>query len=73
MQTRYSFAYMLRAEDQTPMTGLKSAMIPKADPREKVVTSGEWIRTKFKAVRLNDGGKVIESVLTGKDEKLPVN
>jgi hypothetical protein len=55
------------------MTGLKSTMIPKADPREKVVTSGEWIRTKFRALRVNDGGKMDESVRTGKDEKLPAN
>ncbi|KAI9805949.1 MAG: hypothetical protein M1825_000563 [Sarcosagium campestre] len=72
METRYSLAYLLRAEDRTPMTGLKSPWIPLADPDEEVVTSGEWIGRKFSALRLGTHEtKTAGSVLTGQKHELP--
>lgn len=65
-KTRYSFAYLMRAEDTTPMTGVKSALVPAADPNAPVYTSGEWIARKFNALRLGTHKKGDEvGILTG--------
>lgn len=50
-QTRYSFAYLQRAEDITPMIGLKSGLIPAHETKEAVFTSGEWLQRKFGMLR----------------------
>ena len=64
-KTRYSFAYLQRAEDHTPMRGLKSRVIPKSDPQAPVLTSAEWLARKFGLLR-NDTHKTDEEwVLTG--------
>lgn len=65
-KTRYSFAYLMRAEDTTPMTALKSPLIRAADPTAPIYTSGEWIARKFGALRLGTHKKGDEStILTG--------
>lgn len=74
METRYSFAYLQRAEDTTPMTGVKSALIPEIS-QEKVLTSSEWIQEKFRVLRLNTRRDNEDWVLTGQDrqrEGIPV-
>lgn len=43
MPERFSFAYLVRAEDETPMTGLKSALIPEKKEDEALFTSREWL------------------------------
>ena len=52
MPERYSVAYMMRAEDATPLAALKgSPLIPARSTHgidgTKGLTSGEWIRRKF--------------------------
>jgi isopenicillin N synthase-like dioxygenase len=71
MPTRYSFAYLVRAEDQTPMTGLKCPLFPPLDPGKKVFTSGEWLKQKFQALRLNTRKENEDWILTGNREDLP--
>ena len=44
---RYSFAYLVRAEDKTPMTGVKSASLPTCREGQPVLTSGELLSRKF--------------------------
>jgi hypothetical protein len=72
MPTRYSFAYLVRAEDQTPMTGLKCPLFPPLDPGKKVFTSGEWLKQKFQALRLNTRKENEDWILTGNRDDLPM-
>lgn len=65
MEERYSFAYLLRAEDRTPLTGLKSPLIPAADASKSVITSGEWLQRKFGMLRLDTHQEKQGWVLTG--------
>ncbi|KAL4797196.1 hypothetical protein BDV19DRAFT_359095 [Aspergillus venezuelensis] len=72
MPERYSFAYLARAENWTPMTGLRSPLIPAADDSKEVLTSGDWIKKKFGSLRLESRREEQDWVLTGKREALPV-
>jgi len=65
MRERRSFAYMLRAEDHTPMTGLDSRLIPVANPNSEVVTSKEWLQRKYEALRLATNRKQESWRITG--------
>ncbi|KAJ7763222.1 hypothetical protein DFH07DRAFT_939360 [Mycena maculata] len=67
MPERYSFAYLMRAEDATVMTGLDSTLFPPypAEGRE-LYTSGEWIQRKFGMLRGNDKKPGQDAVLTGR-------
>ncbi|KAL1647165.1 hypothetical protein SLS58_002936 [Diplodia intermedia] len=68
MATRYSFAYMRRPEDDTPMVGLKGELVPESasfGPRADVMTAGQWLLRKFGALRFDshepDEGWVLTS------------
>ncbi|KAJ5850561.1 hypothetical protein N7455_010417 [Penicillium solitum] len=71
MPTRYSFAYLVRAENRTPMTGLNSPLIPVKE-QEEVLTSDDWIKKKFGVLRLDSRKEGQDWVLTGQDKVLPV-
>lgn len=66
MPERYSMAYLMRPEDQTVLRTLDSPLIPRSmTTEEDAVTSGAWIRKKFKALRgLKDAGN-FDQILTG--------
>ncbi|UKZ96918.1 uncharacterized protein TrAFT101_011691 [Trichoderma asperellum] len=64
-KTRYSFAYLQRAEDDTIMRGLKSPVIPKSDPQARSHTSAEWLVKKFGMLRGATYSKEESWVLTG--------
>ena len=56
MQERYSFAYFLRAEDETPMRPVKALQAlttgRESDQEEKeVLTSAEWLQKKYMSLR----------------------
>ncbi|KAK8131307.1 oxidoreductase- 2OG-Fe(II) oxygenase family [Apiospora sp. TS-2023a] len=67
MDERYSIAYLMRPEDRTVLRTLDSPKIPQPAPgQEDPITSGEWIRRKFKALRGGRGdGNSIDHILTG--------
>ncbi len=71
MQLRYSFAYLQRAEEETPMTGLKSNLFPTRDPEAEVFTSGEWLQRKFGMLRLETHKNDDSWVLTGRKNGVP--
>lgn len=57
MHERYSFAYLMRPEEDTPLRPVKSPLVPESLPRsslEETLTSGEWILRKFQALRWAD-------------------
>ncbi|KAH6609154.1 hypothetical protein Trco_002500 [Trichoderma cornu-damae] len=64
-KTRYSFAYLQRAEDHTIMRGLKSPVIPQNDPQVASPTSAEWLAKKFGMLRGATHTKEDSWVLTG--------
>lgn len=64
MKERYSFAYLMRPQDDTLLRPVKSPLVPAASedgPRE-TLTSGKWIARKFQVLR---GTKMTREVLTG--------
>lgn len=67
MPERYSLAYLMRPEDDTVLRVLDSPRIKRSETRREYdeVTSGEWIRKKFKALRGQQDGGNIDRVLTG--------
>ena len=74
MDERYSLAYLMRPEDQTILRALDSPHIPPKlelpsahEKKEEDITSGEWIRRKFKALRGQRDGmnSTFDRVLTG--------
>ncbi|KAK9413325.1 putative Fe2OG dioxygenase domain-containing protein [Seiridium unicorne] len=65
MPERYSFAYLMRPEDSTPLRALDSRLILPPRDNEDVVTSGEWIQSKFKALRGVHDAKNGDHILTG--------
>lgn len=71
METRYSFAYLMRAEDDTPLTGMKSDLIPPSDSIEEVLTSGEWLGQKFGMLRFDTYKEKQEWILTGRKQTVP--
>ncbi|KAI9649948.1 hypothetical protein NHQ30_002533, partial [Ciborinia camelliae] len=68
METRYSFAFLQRAQQQTPLVGLKSPLIRAIDGSMEVVTSGEWLHQKFSMLRARTHDKEKHWVLTGHRE-----
>lgn len=65
MPTRYSFAYMLRPEDQAPMAGPETLFIPPRNPNEPIFTAGQWLQKKFKVLRSESRAKNQDWVMTG--------
>lgn len=67
MSERYSLAYLMRPEDRTVLRTLESPKIPQpAADQEDAITSGEWIRRKFKVLRgERSGDNNIDQILTG--------
>ncbi|KAF3916730.1 hypothetical protein ABW20_dc0106922 [Dactylellina cionopaga] len=66
MPERYSMAYLMRPEDQTVLRALDSPFIPrKMSNGDDFVTSGEWIRRKFKALRGQKDAGNFDQILTG--------
>lgn len=53
MGERFSFAWMVRPQAETLMTGLKGGQIPEScqDGEKEVITSGEWLERKFTVLR----------------------
>lgn len=51
MGTRYSMAFLQRAEGYTVLSGLDSPMIPAKSTDAEVQTSGEWLNKKFGVLR----------------------
>ena len=52
MQKRHSLVYLLRAEDDTPMTGDGSSLFPSRDPNDEILTSKAWLQKKYRGLRL---------------------
>lgn len=65
MPERYSMAYLMRPEDQTVLRALDSPLIPKSGIEHDAVTSGAWIRKKFKALRGQKDAGNFDQILTG--------
>ncbi|KAF7960316.1 hypothetical protein EAE96_000003 [Botrytis aclada] len=65
MKTRYTFAFLQRAQEQTPLVGLRSPLIQANDESLKVVTSGEWLHQKFSMPRARTHDKEKNWMLTG--------
>ena len=71
MPTRYSFAYMVRPEDHTVMTGVKSPFFPaRLDETQPVFSSGDWLKKKFNVLRSDSRphSKTPNWVMTGRQE-----
>ncbi len=51
MKERYSFAYFLRAEDETPMRAVNSPLVSDVGGGETVFTSGEWMKRRYAMLR----------------------
>lgn len=67
MPTRYSFAYMVRAEDETLMTGVKSPLIPpRREDGQPVHSSGDWLKKKYNVLRSGARGQSQDWVMTGR-------
>ncbi|KAL9071756.1 MAG: hypothetical protein Q9161_004020 [Pseudevernia consocians] len=66
MKERYSFAYFLRAEDETPIRAVKSPLITESNEQEKeVFTSGEWMKKKYAMLRKDTWNQTNNWILTG--------
>ncbi|RDW91656.1 hypothetical protein BP5796_02821 [Coleophoma crateriformis] len=66
MPERYSLAYLMRPEDQTVLRVLDSPLIPRpVSHGEDAVTSGEWIKKKFKALRGQKDAGNFDKILAG--------
>jgi isopenicillin N synthase-like dioxygenase len=69
METRYSFAYLMRAEDDTPLCGLKSDLIPAGENSpEEILTSGQWLAKKFNMLRYDTHKEKQKWIITGQRE-----
>lgn len=69
MPERYSLAYLMRPEDHTPLRALESPLVPRQEVEEgtvsAVLTSGDWIRRKFEALRGTQNAGDFDGILTG--------
>lgn len=66
MPERYSMAYLMRPEDQTVLRTLDSPLIPRSMSNgEDAITSGAWIRKKFKALRGQMDASNHDQILAG--------
>lgn len=70
MDTRYSFAYLQRAEDHTRLAGPSTQ---ESEERAEILTSGEWLDRKFSMLRAKST-RIEENqrILTGRSDALPV-
>ncbi|KAK3172580.1 hypothetical protein OEA41_005904 [Lepraria neglecta] len=66
MNERYSFAYFLRAEDETLMRAVKSPLVSEGGrDEEEVFTSGEWMKMKYAMLRKDTWNQNDNWILTG--------
>ena len=75
MEERYSFAYLLRPQDETVMRAVRSPLVGMAEvaqgeekekeEEEEEFTCAEWIQRKFGALRANTWDEKKNWVLTG--------
>ena len=67
MPERYSMAYLMRLEDHALLQGAESPLLPHNGVEEKgnAVTSGTWIRQKFKALRGTADKASFDQIVTG--------
>ena len=66
MKERYSFAYFLRPEDETPIRALNSRLIPESEePEKEVFTSGEWMKRKYAMLRKDTWNQHDNWILSG--------
>lgn len=65
MPERYSMAYLMRPENQTVLRILDSPLVPQSVSNGEDLTSGEWIRRKFKALRGQKDAGNFDQILTG--------
>lgn len=66
MPERYSLAYLMRPEDRTVLRVLDSPLIPQSTTQdEDAITSGDWIRRKFKALRGRQNTGAVDQILAG--------
>ena len=70
MKTRFSMAYLQRAEADTRLTGLQSPLFPPPAEGSEVLTSGEWLDRKFEMIRAQAHDEK-QWVLTGRAGKVP--
>ncbi|KAF2203258.1 Clavaminate synthase-like protein [Delitschia confertaspora ATCC 74209] len=67
MGTRYSFAYLQRAEEHTILKVPQQQMSV-----EEEITSGEWLRRKFGMLRKDTYAEDTQWILTGRQDVAPV-
>ena len=74
MGERYSIAYLVRPEDATPLEGLPSPLIPRADDDggERPMTTKEWIERKFGVLRAGPRTEKEAWLMTGTHAAAPV-
>lgn len=70
MEERYSFAYLLRAQDETVMKAMRSPLVSGAaetvvDEGEEGFTSAEWMRRKYAMLRGETWNEKSSWILTG--------
>ncbi|RAK81858.1 putative oxidoreductase [Aspergillus fijiensis CBS 313.89] len=65
MPTRYSFAYMVRPENQTVMAAPQTGCIPARDPDATVLTAQEWLEKKYSVLRLDARPDDLVWMMTG--------
>jgi isopenicillin N synthase-like dioxygenase len=68
METRYSFAYLMRAEDDTPLCGLGDLLPAGMNRPEEILTSGQWLAKKFNMLRYDTHKEKQEWIITGRKE-----
>ena len=74
MGERYSIAYLVRPEDATPLVGLPSPLVPRAndDGGESPVTTKEWIERKFGVLRAGPRTEKETRMMIGSHAATPV-
>ena len=68
LETRYSFAYFLRPDDDVLMRPLGqdlSSLYEETEEQKETVTSGEWMKRKYAMLRGNTWTKEKSWILTG--------
>ncbi|PYH43179.1 Clavaminate synthase-like protein [Aspergillus saccharolyticus JOP 1030-1] len=65
MPTRYSFAYMVRPENQTVMGAPQTRYIPARESDAPVLTSQEWLEKKYSVLRLDARPTELAWMMTG--------
>ena len=67
MEERYSFAYFLRAQDETVIRAVRSPLVSAAEvvEGEQRITSAEWMRRKYAMLRGETWNEKSSWILTG--------